>query len=70
MIERERCKRLILLASKLVRDEDLESLGLIAEWVKNETPSVKKSLEIVVTGRVTSLMNFIKTAIPNEDIQP
>jgi hypothetical protein len=45
--ERERNARLLLLLNKLVGDKDLDSIELIRTWIGTDTPSMKKTFQIV-----------------------
>lgn len=45
--EVERNTRLFMLLDKLVADKDIKSIELIKTWIENDTPSMKKSFDIV-----------------------
>lgn len=50
MKEIERNKRLFVLLNKLVINDDLKSIELIETWIENDSPSMKKSFQIVKDG--------------------
>ena len=56
MTERERCKRLYILLQKLYNENDADSIELIKTFVENDTPSIKKSYEIMLNP--TSIASF------------
>lgn len=56
MEERERNKRLLLLIEKLHKDNDISSIELLKTLIENDTPSMKKSFEIMTQN--TPLADF------------
>lgn len=48
MKEKERNKRLMLLLIKLNNDGDTESIELLETMLKNDTPSMQKSFEVIM----------------------
>ena len=52
MTEKERNMRLCLLLQKLLIDKDLESIELIKTWIENDSPSMKKSFQIMIENNI------------------
>jgi len=59
MNEVERNTVLIELLQKLLNQNDYKSITLIRELLKDDTPAMKKSFEIVTSGRLNELMLLI-----------
>lgn len=48
--ERDRCKLLMELTMKLIKDNDINSLKLLSTFIENDTPSIKKGFELIMNG--------------------
>jgi hypothetical protein len=61
MDEFERNKQLMLLLKKLHKENDLKSIELIKTFVEHDTPSIKKSFEIMTQNTPLATLLGIKT---------
>jgi hypothetical protein len=49
MTEKDRSKALFLLLQKLISQEDKESISLLKTFVDNDTESIKKTFQVMIS---------------------